>query len=123
MLGVKYGVLEIEQNKQWLTDQKTEEKEIDLSHNFQQLLPLQVFLLKNIYTHNQIINYRRLWLTYKAKITISEKTFRKRIRELKNLGLIDIIKSYTLLIEPKIKLREEILRHIANYYTSLENPL
>ena len=106
-----------------MIDQETADKEIDLGNIFQQLLPLQVFLLKNIYTHNQIINYRRLWLTYEAKISLSEKTFRKRIHELKNLGLIDIIKSYTLLIEPKIKLREEILRHIANYYTSLENPL
>ena len=62
--------------------------------------------------------YMEVYENFKL-IKISDKTFRKRIYELKEWGLVDLVSSGILLIIPKQQIREEIIQIINNYMLKL----
>lgn len=102
-----------------LIQEKREEK-LDLTGIFtNQLISGHIQILENLYINYRVVSYKQIWNVFKKTIKISDRTLRKRIKELQDLGLIDCIKSYELLLSPKKELREEILKEIQNYRTRL----
>lgn len=84
---------------------------------FKQLRPGHIQILEALYVNFKVISYKQLWDEFDRRIVISDKTLRKRIKELSDLGLIELIKSYNLLIRPKPDIKQKILEEIQKYRT------
>ncbi|MFH0874796.1 MAG: hypothetical protein V1859_02575 [archaeon] len=108
------------QEKELIQEQSKQVEKIGLSEIFKsQLIPGHIQILENLYINYRVVSYKQIWNVFKKTIKISDRTLRKRIKELEELGLIDCIKSYELLLSPKKELREEVLKEIQNYRTRL----
>ncbi len=114
----KKGVNQIESNEKLVVSQeiKTENEHPKITQElFKQLTPGHIQILESIYVNYKVIYYKQIWDNFNKKVVISDKTLRKRIKELADLGLIELIKSYNLMIRPIPKLKKEILDEIQIY--------
>jgi predicted transcriptional regulator len=102
-------------------DQKKEEiGYTELIAVFEKLKLIHIQILKTLYVNDMPVSYKELWNQYKI-IKISERTFKKRIHELRDLGIIDCINSWVLTLLPKTEIRDQILKQITAYYGKLES--
>lgn len=112
--------MEQETKNELVVQQEKGIEETSLSDIFSnQLINGHIQILENLYVNYKVISYKQLWNTFKNTIKISDRTLRKRIKELQDMGLIDCIKSYELLLTPKKEMKEGILKEIQNYRTRL----
>lgn len=108
------------QKKETVMRKDNENKEISLSDMFSKhLMHGHIQILENLYVNYKVVSYKQIWNTFRATIKISDRTLRKRIKELSDLGLINCVKSYEILIEPKKELKDEILAEIQSHRSKL----
>lgn len=79
---------------------------------------IHVQILKTLYTKGYPLMYLEIWNAYK-NLRLSDQTLRKRIKELEDLKLIEVIHSNRLLLVPMSKIKEEVIGEINKYYTNL----
>lgn len=81
---------------------------------------IHVQILKTLYTKGYPLMYIEIWNAYK-NLRLSDQTLRKRIKELEDLKLIEVIHSNRLLLVPRSKIREEVIEEINKYYIHLDH--
>jgi len=85
---------------------------------FEKCKLIHIQVLKTLYANNMPVAYIEIYDNFKV-LRISDKTFRKRIYELKQWGLIDTVSSGILLLIPKTEMREEMIQIINNFLLKL----
>ena len=103
-----------------MTQQEIEEEPIRITQELlKDLHALQIDVLENLYANSKVITFQHIKKIFSLRYNISDKTFRRRIDQLEKLGLIESIKSYEKMMRPIPKIKDDILKAIETYRTSV----
>jgi len=89
-----------------------------LRENFNRCKLLHVTILRTIYTQNKPISFSELSTALK-KTGVTDKTLRKKVDDLKNLGLIDKLSALIVMLMPVEKHKSNIIEMIKRYYNDM----
>lgn len=103
-----------------MINQEIEREEIRITQELlKDLHALQIDVLENLYANSRVITFQHLKKIFSLRYNVSDKTLRRRIDKLEEMGLIESIKSYEKLIRPIPKIKDELLHAIQTYRTSV----